>query len=316
MNIHNRQLCIVVIRDITERKRAEEKLVYLANYDDLTGLPNRTLFRDWLSHAIARARRDDRLVALIFLDIDQFKKINDSMGHYLGDQLLLSISERLSKSLRDANTVARLGGDEFLLILEGIKHVDEISHVVTKLLKTLQKPIILGNQEVFITASAGITIFPFDDIEIEELVKNADTAMFKAKDLVGNTYQYYTANMNDQAMEKIKLESALRHALERNEFQSHYQPRIHLESGQMIGMEALLRWVHPDMGMVYPDKFIPLMEETGLIIPVGQWVLKTACEQTYRWHQMGNNKLRIAVNLSPRQFRHTDLCGSVLRNFG
>jgi diguanylate cyclase (GGDEF)-like protein/PAS domain S-box-containing protein len=307
MQVADMQLFIVVVRDITERKRAEERLVYLANYDELTGLPNRTLFHDRLHQAVAHAKREQRLVAVLFFDLDHFKKINDTLGHHVGDQLLVGAAARLSSSVRELDTVARLGGDEFMVILEGIKHVDEVTDIVTNLLEALEKPFMLEGQEAFVAASAGIAIYPFDDVDINNLVKNADTAMFRAKEHGGNTYQYFKSDMNAKAMERLKLESALRHALERDEFELYYQPRVDLRTGAISGMEALLRWNNPRIGSVSPYTFIPLLEETGLIMPVGDWVLKTACEQTRRWHQAGYQHLRVSVNLSARQFRQKDL---------
>jgi diguanylate cyclase (GGDEF)-like protein/PAS domain S-box-containing protein len=307
MQVAGMRLFIVVVRDITERKRAEERLVYLANYDELTGLPNRTLFRDRLHQAVAHAKRENRLVAVIFFDLDHFKKINDTLGHHVGDQLLVGATARLTSSVRELDTVARLGGDEFMVILESIKHVDEVTDIVTNLLEALEKPFMLEGQEAFIAASAGIAIYPFDDVDIDHLVKNADTAMFRAKEQGGNTYQYFKSDMNTKAVERLKLESALRHALERDEFELYYQPRVDLHTGAINGMEALLRWNNPQLGAVPPLTFIPLLEETGLIVPVGDWVLKTACEQTRIWHEAGYLHLKVSVNLSARQFRQKDL---------
>ena len=307
MQVSGLQLYIMVVRDITERKRAEERLVYLANFDGLTGLPNRTLFRDRLHQAVAHAKREERLVAVIFFDLDHFKKINDTLGHHVGDLLLIGAAERLTASVRELDTVARLGGDEFMVILEGIKHVDEITDIVTNLLCALEKPFMLEGQEAFVAASAGVTIYPFDDVDIDDLVRNADTAMFRAKEQGGNTYQYFKAEMNAKAMEKLNLESALRYALDRNEFELYYQPRVSLDHDVVNGMEALLRWHHPQLGDIPPTTFIPLLEETGLIVPVGEWVLKTACEQTRIWHDAGYRHLKVSVNLSVRQFRQKDL---------
>lgn len=307
MEVAGTQVYIIVVRDITERKRAEERLVYLANFDELTGLPNRTLFRDRLHQAIMHAKQEDHLVAVIFFDLDHFKKINDTAGHHVGDQLLIGAAKRLSKSVREFDTVSRLGGDEFMVILDGINNVDEVTDIVTQLLKELENPFLLDGQEAFITASAGIAIYPFDNISVENLVKSADTAMFRAKEQGGNIYQYFRADMNTKAVERLALESALRHALERDEFDLYFQPRINLQSGSVTGMEALLRWRHPRLGNVPPMTFIPLLEETGMIVPVGEWVLKTACTQTRRWHSLGYTNLKVSVNLSVRQFRQKDL---------
>ena len=306
MQVAQRDLFIAVVRDITERKRAQERLVYQANYDELTGLPNRVLFRDRLGQAIARAKREDRLVGVVFFDLDHFKRVNDTLGHHAGDQLLLGASARLKEILRESDTVARPGGDEFMVILGSIRHVDEITNIVTNLLQSLEKPFWIEGQEAFVAASAGIAIYPFDDLGIDNLVKNADTAMFRAKAQGGNTYRYFKAEMNANAVQRLKLDSALRYALERNEFELHYQPRVDLNNGAICGLEVLLRWQSPELGSVPPTQFIPILEETGLIIPVGDWVLKTACEQTRRWHQAGYD-LCVSVNLSVRQFRQKDL---------
>lgn len=306
MRVAQKQLFIAVIRDITERQRAQAHLLHLANFDELTGLPNRTLFRDRLHQAVTRAQREDRLVAVIFFDLDQFKKINDTLGHHAGDQLLLGVSKRLQETLRGSDTVARLGGDEFMVILENIRHVGEVTDIVTKLLQSLEKPFLLEGQEAFVGASAGITLYPFDDTGVDNLVKNADTAMFRAKEQGGNTYQYFKAEMNAKSVQRLTLDSALRQALERNEFSLHYQPRVDLNSGAIRGMEALLRWHSSHLGSIPPVQFIPLLEDTGLIMPVGYWVMKTACEQTRAWHNAGYD-LHVSVNLSIRQFRQKDL---------
>jgi len=310
MHIHELQLHIVVVRDITERKRAEDKLISLANFDELTGLPNRVLFNDRMHQAMARAKRNEFLAAIIFIDLDNFKAINDTLGHHLGDQVLIMAAKRLLSSVREIDTVGRFGGDEFLVILESIKHIDEVTAITTKMLQSLEKAFILNEREMFVAASAGITIFPFDDTDTHNLVRNADTAMFRAKKQGGNTYQYYTSDMNTQVVERLNMENALRRALERNEFQLHYQPRIELATGRITGMEALLRWQHPELGIVSPVKFIPILEETGLIIPVGEWVLREACTQTHIWNQSTNLDMRVSVNLSMLQFRQSNLVES------
>ena len=306
MQIADRRLFIAVVRDITERKQAQERLVYQANYDELTGLPNRVLFRDRLGQAIARAKREDQLVGVVFFDLDHFKRVNDTLGHYAGDQLLLGASSRLKEILRESDTVARPGGDEFMVILGSIRHVDEITNIVTNLLQSLEKPFLIDGQEAFVSASAGIAIYPFDDSGIDNLVKDADTAMFRAKAQGGNSYRYFQAEMNANAVERLKLDNALRHALERNEFKLNYQPRVDLNTGAIRGVEVLLRWHSPELGSISPTRFIPILEETGLIMPVGDWVLKTACEQARRWQDAGYD-LCVSVNLSVRQFRQKDL---------
>ena len=307
MQVEDKTSFVIVIRDITERKQSQERLVYMANYDELTGLPNRALFHDRLNQAMERAKRLDKLAAVVFIDLDLFKKINDTLGHHVGDLLLIRAAERIKHCLRAMDTVARLGGDEYMAILEDINHVDEVTAVVVKILNVFDKPFVIHGNEIHITASAGIAIFPFDDTDIDELVKNADTAMFKAKDVGGNSYKYYTADMNKEIVERLNMENALRHAQKNNEFEVYYQPRIDLVTKRTTGMEALLRWRHPTFGQVSPVTFVPLLEETGLIVPVGEWVLKQACEQTRIWNQKYNQELRVSVNLSARQFLQKDL---------
>lgn len=307
IEMSGRQLYVVVVRDITERKRAEEKLLYMANFDELTGLPNRTLFRDRLTQAVAHARLEKNMAAVIFFDLDQFKKVNDSAGHHVGDQLLIGAAARLRKSVREIDTVSRFGGDEFMVILESIHNVDEVTDLVERMLLEMEKPFQLDQQEVFVGASAGIALYPIDDTNIDNLLKNADTAMFRAKEIGGNSYQYFQAEMNSKAVERLKLESALRYALEKNQFELYYQPRINVKQDRVIGMEALLRWNHPELGTVSPLHFIPILEETGLIMAVGDWVLETACRHTKIWHEAGFTDLSVSVNLSTRQFRQKDL---------
>ncbi len=302
---------IGVATDITERKQAEKRLVQLANFDSLTGLPNRSLFRDRLMHAVAQAHRKNHLVALLFLDLDRFKMINDSLGHHAGDELLKAVSKRLLTNAREEDTVARLGGDEFTVILEGITSSEDATIVARKILDVMSKPFILDGHEVFVTTSVGITIFPIDALDIDELLKNADTAMYRAKEYGKNNYQFYTADMNAKAVEHLIMESSLRHALERDEFVLHFQPQVDLHSREITGMEALLRWNHPDLGLLYPNQFMLLAEETGLIISIGEWVLKQACKQAVEWLGAGIPPLRIAVNLSALQFRKNDLVETI-----
>lgn len=306
MELSGRLLYIVVVRDITERKRAEEKLLYMANYDGLTGLPNRALFRDRLSQAINHARAEKKIVAVVFFDLDQFKKINDSSGHHAGDQLLVGAATRLKSVTREIDTVSRFGGDEFMVILESIQNIDEVTDLVNKMLKEMEKPFLIDQQEVFVAASAGIALYPIDDVNLDALVKNADTAMFRAKENGGNSYQFFQQEMNRKAVERLKIESALRYALEKSEFEVYYQPKINIKHNQIVGMEALLRWTHPVLGSVPPLVFIPILEETGMIMAVGDWVLENACKQTKLWHDAGYNKLTVSVNVSTRQFRQKD----------
>jgi diguanylate cyclase (GGDEF)-like protein len=256
---------------------------------------------------MAQAKRSERLVGLLFFDLDRFKTINDSLGHHVGDQLLEAVAERISNHIRDCDTVARLGGDEFTVVLESLSHVDEVFLVAQKICDMFASPFQLDTQQIFVTASIGITVFPFDDTDAENLLKNADIAMYRAKENGGNTYAFYEPHMDAHATEWLTLENDLRHALERNEFFLCYQPRVDISTGQILSAEALLRWQHPDHGLVSPAEFIPLLEETGLIVPIGEWVIKTACQQSLDWQSRGLPPLRIAVNISPRQFRQNNL---------
>ncbi|MBS1246191.1 MAG: hypothetical protein H6R47_390 [Proteobacteria bacterium] len=298
---------VAIIQDITVRKHAEARLVYLANYDTLTDLPNRVLLGQRLTKAIEEAEHKERLVAVLFIDLDRFKVINDTLGHDSGDELLKIVARRLSESVRPGDTVARYGGDEFVMVLANVAHVDDVTRVVNKILGRLSPAITLGGRELFVTPSIGITIFPFDDDTSDELLRNADSAMFDAKEQGGNCFRFYTAEMNARAERRLTLETGLRHALERGEFLLHYQPQVDIATGEILGAEALIRWQHPDWGLVPPAEFIPLAEETGLILPIGEWVLNEACAQARRWHEAGHTDLRIAVNLSGRQLSQKNL---------
>jgi diguanylate cyclase (GGDEF)-like protein len=302
-----------LVREISERKSAEQRLGHLAHHDALTGLPNRILFNDRLSQALIEATRHEHLAAVLFLDLDRFKTINDTLGHEVGDQLLKAVAGRLSECLRAGDTVARLGGDEFALILPDISHVDHVSRIAEKIQSSFSRPFHIGGRDLFVTASMGITLYPFDDNNIDGLLKNADIAMYRAKEQGRNNYQYYTAEMNAQALERLTMENQLRHALERDELVLHYQPQVDLASGEICGVEAMLRWQHPEFGLVRPDQFISLAEETGLIVPIGEWVLATACAQNQAWRAAGLKPVTIAVNLSPRQFIQQDFSGTVRR---
>ncbi len=294
-------------RDITERKQTEQHLRYLANYDALTKLPNRTLFRDRLEHAMAHARRYHHLVVLMFLDVDRFKAINDSLGHLVGDQLLQAASERLRSCAREGDTVARLGGDEFTIVMEGVSEVVDADIAAKKVVEAMSKPFVLEGHDVYVTASIGVTIYPSDSDDIDSLIRNADTAMYRAKRAGRNNYQFYTEDMNTRAIENLLLQNNLRQALERKEFLLYYQPQINLQTGDMIGMEALIRWQHPELGLLSPKQFISIAEETGLIIPIGEWVLRTVCLQIKKWEADGLPPYRVSVNLSACQFRQKNL---------
>ena len=305
--------------DITKRKWAEETIQHMAYYDPLTDLPNRMLFNDRLGQALAQARRKNHLVAILFLDLDRFKVINDTLGHTMGDLLLRSVAERLRKFTREGDTIARMGGDEFTFLLTGLNQVDEAVKTAQSILDVLKHPFNLEGHEVHITPSIGISIFPYDGNDGVTLVKNADAALNRAKEQGRTNYQLYTPVMNAKAFERMTLENSLRKALEKGEFTLYYQPQVDLDSGEIIGMEALLRWEHPDLGLVSPAQFIPMAEETGLIVPIGEWVLRTACAQNKKWQELGYKPMHIAVNLSARQFNEknlVDMISGVLRETG
>ncbi len=302
-----------VMVDITEKKHAEERLTFLAHHDSLTDLPNRILFMDRLSQALARVKWHQRLVAVLFLDLDHFKRINDSLGHDMGDLLLKAVAERLSSCVRAGDTVARMGGDEFTIVLADVAQTEDVPKVAQKIVDAISKPFSLMGQEFFITISMGISIFPNDGQDAQTLVKNAYAAMYRAKEQGRNHYQHYSPAMNVRTLERLALESNLRHALERKELLLHYQPRVDLETGRITGVEALLRWQYPDLGLVSPSQFIPLAEETGLIIPIGEWVLRTACAQNKLWQSMGLSPVRVSVNLSARQFEQRNLVETIGR---
>jgi len=298
-------------KDVTERIEIQERLQYMAQHDALTDLPNRVLLFDRLKLALVRARRHQRLLAVLFIDLDRFKNINDSLGHEAGDQLLQQLSDRLRRCIRGDDTVARFGGDEFVILLDDVARDNDVHEVAKKVLEELVPPFRVDEQQLFITASIGVSLYPNDGEDSSSLLKYADIAMYRAKEMGKNTYQFYSAEMSARAFERLTLESNLRSALERNEFQLYYQPQINTLSGMVVGVEALLRWVHPKFGMVMPGEFMPMLEETGLIVPVGEWVLTTACAQLRAWHQAGWSSLRMAVNLSARQFGSKSLISSI-----
>ncbi|MHB1292355.1 MAG: putative bifunctional diguanylate cyclase/phosphodiesterase [Sulfuricella sp.] len=286
----------------------------IAHYDPVTNLPNRLLLCDRLKQAMVHAQRDDKLVAVMAMDLDRFKIINDTFGHPVGDRLLHAVAERLANHVREGDTVARMGGDEFTFVLTDLDDSHHAGDVARKILRSLaDAPFTLEDKEIFISSSMGISVYPWDGHDTTTLVKNADAALYHAKGEGRNNFQYYAREMNASAMQRLTLENALRRALEREEFLLYYQPQVDLASGRIIGMESLLRWQHPERGLVAPGEFIPLLEETGLIVPVGEWVLHTACRQGCAWQQLGFPPMRIAVNLSALQFRQPDLVGMVAR---
>lgn len=294
--------------DITDRKLVEERLMHEAIHDVLTGLPNRALFTDLLARSLGRAkRRDDYLFAILFLDVDRFKLINDSLGHMTGDQLLISIARRLEACLRPGDTVARLGGDEFTILLEDIHDVQDATLVADRIHEALAQPFTIGGQEVFTSASIGIALSATGYHRPEELLRDADTAMYRAKAAGKSTHEIFDQGMHSRAVAQLQLETNLRRALERQEFRLYYQPTVSLRTGRLTGFEALLRWHHPERGIVFPTEFIPLIEETGLILPIGKWVLEEACKQLNVWQKQFQPGLTISVNLSGKQFAQSDL---------
>jgi len=299
-------------KDITDRMHAQEKLHHMAHHDPLTELPNRTLFLERLKLALARARYHKRLIAVMFIDLDRFKTINDSLGHDTGDKLLKLIAQRLVGDIRDGDTVARLGGDEFAVLLDDIALEKDIASLAKKMLEALEPKFVIDEREFYITASIGVSNCPNDGVDSQTLLKHADIAMYRAKDLGKNNYQFYSTEMSAKAFERLTLESSLRSALELDEFVLHYQPQIDVNNKNVIGVEALIRWQHPDLGLVSPLEFIPFLEEIGQIVSVGEWVLRNACKQSVRWGDMfEKHSLRMSVNMSSRQFNDSNLVSKI-----
>jgi diguanylate cyclase (GGDEF)-like protein len=313
-------------QEITERKSIEQELIVnkehlqrLAHYDNLTGLPNRVFFNEILNKALTLASQQKKIMAVLFIDLDRFKNINDAMGHSTGDMVLKEIANRLESILRPGDVLARLSGDEFIALLNDIPQAKLASSIADKLLQVCAKTVVIEGREFFVTASVGICIFPYDGASLEDLQKNADMAMYKAKHSGGNNFQYFTKEMNTEAHEHIQLEGHLRKAIPDKEFILFYQPKLDLTSGRITGVEALIRWDSAELGMISPTKFIPLAEETGLILPIGEWALREACKTAKGWQDEGYQPISVAVNLSPKQFRHHDiveLVGSVLKETG
>jgi len=286
---------------------AERKIRHLAYHDALTGLPNRTLFMDRIDQAISRAQRESGKFAILYIDIDHFKVINDSMGHAAGDHLLNVVSQRLTDVLRKTDTIARLGGDEFTIIIEDLEEAESVALVAKNILASLDKPIEIFEKEVHIGGSIGIALYPQDGENFGTLLKNSDTAMYKAKELGRQTFQFYEHEMSLKAMQRLDLENQIRFALKNEEFLVYYQPKVNLISGQVQGMEALVRWQHPEKGLIAPNDFIPLAEETGLIIQLDEWVMRTACQQFKKWEAAGYPIRNLSVNISARHFKEGGL---------
>jgi diguanylate cyclase (GGDEF)-like protein/PAS domain S-box-containing protein len=297
--------------DITERRRAEEQVKHLAFHDALTGLPNRLLFNDRLRMAVLQAHRTTQRLAVLFLDLDRFKIINDSLGHTAGDELLRRVAERIQGSVREGDTVGRLGGDEFIVLVQGLDQEEDGARIAQKILGGARLPYFLDGRELFVTTSIGVVTYPTDGEDGDTLIRNADTAMYRAKEQGRDNFQLYRPAMNSKALERLSLENRLRAAIQNGELVVQYQPLLEVESGQIRGAEALVRWQHPELGLLPPGEFISLAEVSGLIVPIGEWVLKTACAQARAWHQAGYPGLTVAVNLSARQFQQPDLVAQV-----
>ena len=300
-----------VQNDVTEIKRYQEDLEHQANHDALTGLANRNLLKDRLQQALALANRYGRAFSVAFIDLDNFKLINDSLGHEIGDQVLKIAGDRLASCIRAGDTVARVGGDEFVLLVTDSERDESVFRVVQRIIAAIAQPFLIQSREFKVTCSVGIASFPRDGKDADTLLRNADTALYRAKDLGRNTFQLYSAEMNANLDERLTLETDLWNALERNEFVLHYQPKVELATGRIVGMEALLRWQHPARGMIAPGRFIPVAEESSLIVQIGSWVLREACAQTKAWHEADLPRVPVAVNLSARQLRDKDLVATV-----
>ncbi len=303
---------VALMTDISERKAAEERMSFLAQHDILTGLPNRMLFLDRLQQAITYAERQQTNVAILFLDLDRFKNVNDTVGHQIGDALLQEVARRIRFCVRSSDTISRQGGDEFVIMLPSLEDLGDIVHVVDKLIENIGKPYYLNGHVMHVTTSVGVSVYPQDGSESEALIRNADTAMYQAKYAGRNDYRFFTQEMNRAIATRVRMENKLRHALHNAELLLHYQPKVNLRTGEIIAVEALVRWQHPEDGLVSPAEFIPIAEETGMIVPLGEWVLNEACRQNQEWRMMGLREIVMAVNLSPAQFQDRELISVVL----
>jgi len=324
------QEVIALVRDITERKQADDQIAFLAYHDSLTALPNSRLFKDRLAHAISQAQRNKKILAIMFLDLDRFKLINDSMGHSAGDELLKITSQRLIEAVRKTDSVAiqaesggssiaRSGGDEFTILLDDIESRRAIIRIAERIVESIGLPMKLGREEVHISTSIGIAIYPEDGTQAEELLKHADSAMYHAKAQGKNNFQFFADSMNRSSFERLSLENNLHKAIQHNELHLYYQPQVSVGHEKLVGMEALIRWEHPDKGFISPGEFIPVAEETGMIMQIGEWIFREACEQGARWLKQGYQLNKISVNLSPRQLKDekiSKLIESILKETG
>ncbi|WP_158592240.1 putative bifunctional diguanylate cyclase/phosphodiesterase [Noviherbaspirillum sedimenti] len=309
--IQGRQDTLLVVRDVSERKKTEQKIYHLAHHDPLTGLANRMLLKERLEHAIAHAHRTGKPLAVLFIDLDRFKGINDSAGHSTGDQVLIECAHRLRHCLRDSDTVARTGGDEFLILIEASTDPLHVPAVAQKILASMERPFHVGGKEYAISASIGISTYPTDGSNVEALIKHADIAMYRAKNEGRGGFRYYSAAMAAQSLERYAMEGALRHALERGEMELYFQPKVTLQDGRISGAEALIRWHHPKLGLLLPHRFIPLAEEIGLITELGWWAIAEACRHCRDWQEQHLPPIRIAVNLAYSQFTDDRFCDKV-----
>lgn len=313
INLYDCPLHICIIRDISDRKITESKLIYQASHDSLSGLPNRLLLLDRIEQAFLLAQRQNKMVGVLFFDLDNFKAVNDTLGHRVGDLLIKEVVSRINKSLRKSDTFSRLGGDEFVIVLPSIEKDISCVIAINRLTKVFKSPFIIEGHEITITASIGISIYPKNGNNATEILKNADIAMYCAKGLGRNTYQFYSPEINMRIVERVNMEDQLRHAVNNADFHLHYQPIISLKNGKIVGMEALIRWQHPMLGLVPPQDFIPIAEETGLIVPIGEWVLETACTQNKIWQKMGFPPLQMAVNVSAHQLKKNNIFQTVVK---
>ncbi len=303
----------ILINDITDLKKMEETIKHQASHDELTGLANRALFADRFRHAAAEARRNNKRLGLMFLDLDRFKVINDTLGHDTGDELLKQAGARLTACTRRSDTVARIGGDEFNILVTGIARAEDTLPIIKKIRGSFEQPFLIKGQVLHVTASIGISIYPDDGQDLETLLKYADVAMYHAKEKGGNDHQFYSAAINIRTLERLRLENQLRQAMERKELRLHYQSQKDIDTGRIVCTEALLRWQHPELGMLRPEQFMFIAEETGLIVPIGEWILRTACAQNKAWQDAGYPSFCISINLSGRQFHQADLSDITLQ---